>query len=383
MADTPRLKLYIVSSDADKPLLTDEAGSVFDIPIQAGAALTDKRICILNDLDDCSDSISGRNRRYSEATAMYWVYRHLDSEYVGIEHYRRRLDICDDMYSDLMDSGIDMITTSPMFMKHSSENGRNMSIEEHFRLTHYSTDWDLFMGILKKQAPNDYDLAVECFNRAPFHPCNINVYRSELYHEFSEWAFPICDDFYHRSPEKTDIFQHRDVGYIMERLSHLFVIKMRQAGKNIYEVPLKELKTTSIISDFSINLNNPEKVFDSCNEMFMKNQITNAHRLLDSAMKSGSSEDERIRLLARLFTAYLNERNEVSRTMFEYLPEGFRTDLVILSQIWNGFEQVVKVHTEYNTEETLDKLTRYITMTGFSKPALRTAMAIAEGRSII
>ncbi len=383
MPTDTRLKLYIVCCDADKPLAEEPVHSVYEYPIQAGTALTDKRICSINDMNDCSDNISSRNRRYSECTAMYWIYKHIDTSYVGIEHYRRRLDISDSKYSSLMDDNVDIITTVPMIMKHAADPSRSLNIEEHYRLTHYAADWDLFMDILKQHHPDDLDYACECFSEYPFHPCNINVFRSEIYKEFCEWAFPLCDEFYRRSPEKTDVFQHRDVGYIMERLSHLFVMQMKRTGKSVFEAPLIEYQPINTGADNNIDLNNPSHVFDQCNMYFCANQITNAHRLLDSAMSTDCAKDERIRLLARLFVAYLNERSELPQTMFEYLHPEFRTDLNILTQIWNGFEQAVMIYHETQSEEALNKLTQYMNLTGFSKSALRTAIAIGDGKDLI
>ena len=65
-----RLKLYVISCHTDKPLLEERPSSVYEIPIQAGAALTDMRTCAINDHDGFPESISDRNLRYSEVTAM-------------------------------------------------------------------------------------------------------------------------------------------------------------------------------------------------------------------------------------------------------------------------------------------------------------------------
>ena len=46
------LKLYIVSCHVDKPLTQTPPESKYDHMIQAGAALTDKRICPTNDMDE-------------------------------------------------------------------------------------------------------------------------------------------------------------------------------------------------------------------------------------------------------------------------------------------------------------------------------------------
>ncbi len=373
------LKLYVVSCHADKPLAEEPHKSVFECPIQAGAALTDVRNCEINDMIDCPDNISERNSRYSEATAMFWIYKHLDVPYIGIEHYRRRLDVSDEEYLCLIDKGIDIITTKPMKLIYSNSRDRVLSIKEHYQLTHYASDWDIFMDILKKYNTDDYNLALEVFDKPVIHPCNINVFKSDLYREFADWAFPICEEFYQRSPEKTDVFQHRDVGYIMERLSHLFVTKMEIYGKNVFYAPLLEIKSYET-DPYDMVLNDPDQVYNECNALFRENQITKAQRLLDKAMQTMCASDERLMLLNRVFTAYLNERSELGQTMLEYLPKEYRSDLDILTSIWSGFEQIVKIYIDSKDDKALEKLSQYLKLTGFSRNALRTAMAIAEGR---
>ena len=45
------LKLYVVKSHVDKPLEEEIKNSKYEVQIQAGAALTEKRICDVNDHD--------------------------------------------------------------------------------------------------------------------------------------------------------------------------------------------------------------------------------------------------------------------------------------------------------------------------------------------
>ena len=78
-----KLIRYVVFSHVDKPTKVEIPKSKYEVSIQAGAALTDKRICEFNDHDGFTDSISDRNGRYSECTAIFWIGKHVESEYVG------------------------------------------------------------------------------------------------------------------------------------------------------------------------------------------------------------------------------------------------------------------------------------------------------------
>ena len=39
--------------------------------------------------DDLGDNISEKNENYCELTGIYWIWKHIKDEYIGIVHYRR------------------------------------------------------------------------------------------------------------------------------------------------------------------------------------------------------------------------------------------------------------------------------------------------------
>lgn len=57
------------------------------VPVQAGAAGKDPIPGFLR--DDAGDNISAKNPNYCELTVLYWAWRNLDAEWLGLVHYRR------------------------------------------------------------------------------------------------------------------------------------------------------------------------------------------------------------------------------------------------------------------------------------------------------
>ena len=57
------------------------------VPVQAGASGRDPIPGFLR--DDGGENISAKNPGYCELTALYWAWRNLDAEWLGLAHYRR------------------------------------------------------------------------------------------------------------------------------------------------------------------------------------------------------------------------------------------------------------------------------------------------------
>ena len=61
------------------------------LPIQVGCAINS------NDLgyarDDSGDNISSKNKNYCELTGLYWAWKNLDADYIGLAHYRRHFTL--------------------------------------------------------------------------------------------------------------------------------------------------------------------------------------------------------------------------------------------------------------------------------------------------
>ena len=361
-----QLKLYVVSSHVDKPLEVDIPNSKFEIPIQAGAALTDKRICSINDHDGFKESISDRNRRLAEGTAIYWIYKHLDSDYVGVEHYRRRFVISDKELRDLMEEGVDLITTKPM---HTDAVMRDSYIRDHF-----GGDWVMMMETLKRRDPDHYALYEREGESKNFHFGNINIMKKEIFAEYCDWIFPILEECYGITPEKWDAYNKRDVAFLMERMTHFFVMRLKKEGRDVREYEVKNFSGHAWVPADECDLKNPGEVYDACNRLYKEQQITKCSILLWEARAYGADTDERLKRLMEALSGWIYERNTGQISMCEYLPLEMKKDLNSLCTSFEQLKQVIALYAKNPTEEMKAAFSDYLQTTGFSRALVNYIM---------
>lgn len=211
------LHLYVVHSIGDKALAENIPYSSFEIPIQVGKAMTDRRIFDVTDAD--GDNISYKNHAYSELTALYWIWKHDHAQYAGISHYRRRFQIMESQVPLLIASDIDVITTTPVINFN--------TVYEQYAMDHSREDWNIMLSAVNELYP-EYLLSFEKVqNGIWYYAYNMMIARKEILNEYCAWLFPIlqyCED---RIGKKEDSYQNRYAGFLSERLMTVFLIHNR------------------------------------------------------------------------------------------------------------------------------------------------------------
>ena len=352
------LKLYVVSSHVDKPLEVKIENSKYEVPIQAGAALTDKRVCEINDYDGFDESISERNRRYSECTAIYWIGKHIDSDYVGVEHYRRRFICSDEELESLMNQGVDIITTKPMKI----EDG----IKKNYVIGHYGGDWAMLFELIKQYDSDNYEFYDSISDETEFHYGNINIMKAELFREYCDWAFPIIDEYYRRTPEKLDVYNRRDAGFLMERLSHFFVRRMMRDGKKVEEREVKNYSKHDWVPSDECDVSDFGAVYEACNRLYDARQITKCCVLMEEAYVCGAENDARLKRIWDVVYAGALERVQSQVTMYEYLPMEMKDTLEHLCESFEQLRQMVTLYAQNPTDEMKQLFANYLATTGYS-----------------
>lgn len=155
------------------------------MPIHVGKAISQYNMDIQG--DNTGDNISEKNPHYCELTAQYWGWKNLNSEYIGLCHYRRYFEHkFAEKDIDYIFRNIDIILPTPIYYTMTMENKlvRALTLE----------DEAIFLRVIKKLYP-EYEQSVinYLFNNKDI-PFNMFVCRKELFDQFAEWQFSILQE---------------------------------------------------------------------------------------------------------------------------------------------------------------------------------------------
>lgn len=193
--------------------------------------------------DNTGEHISGKNSSFCELTALYWAWKNLDADYIGLAHYRRHFTVrkpgpfCRDKFPFILTS----TEVEPLLQKHSIllPKQRNYFIEtnySHFVHAHPAESIDTTREILSELFPSylaSFDLVMQ---RKKAHRFNMLIMKRELLHDYCHWLFSLLFELEHRLDISSyTAYNQRIFGFISERLLDVYL----EANKLSYaELPV-------------------------------------------------------------------------------------------------------------------------------------------------
>lgn len=198
------------------------------VPVQAGAALTDKKIAAVS--DNTGDNISGKNQQYCELTVLYWIWKNIQEPWVGLCHYRRHFALSKEEAALIPGAGVDAIFPVPSICQ--------PSVGQNYRKRHDRNDWEHLLELLKHSYPGFYDLALDLWETQKYgtlyYTCNMFIMKKEVLNEYCSWLFPILSEAERFGGEKPDVYQNRYLGFMAERLMTLYFMYYRDTYQIAY-----------------------------------------------------------------------------------------------------------------------------------------------------
>lgn len=218
--------IYVAVSEHDKPLQQQYTMASYEKEILVGAALSQNLAPKNIVADNTGDNISGRNRQFSELTALYWLWKNAEEQIIGLVHYRRHFMLPDDWLRRMQDNQVDVILPVPLYVA--------PNLAENYKSRHDPADWEYMMDCLKERDVQEYEEAAEFFRDGLYSPCNMFIMRKDILDELCEWLFPVLFKVAESGEEKEDRYRNRYPGFLSERLMTFFFEKNRDKYHVVY-----------------------------------------------------------------------------------------------------------------------------------------------------
>lgn len=216
------------------------------LPLEVGAACREQHTDYKK--DDTGKNISAKNPGFSELTGLYWAWKNLDNEYIGLAHYRRHFAI--GKASGSAEQRLEKVLTlkqASAILEDSDiilPNLRKYYIEnlyDHYAHTMYIEPLDITGEIIHEKYPKYHKEYENLHKRKSAHMFNMVIMKKEILNDYCEWLFDILFELEKRVQKKGlkyDDFHARFYGRVSELLLDVYI--------KTNDLNYKEVKAVSI-----------------------------------------------------------------------------------------------------------------------------------------
>ena len=168
--------------------------------------------------DNEGENISSKNPYFCELTGLYWAWKNLNADYIGLTHYRRHFSISKKLPKDIEGRVKNVITGKevdeildstdiilPKKRKYYIEN-----LYSHYNHTMYIEPLDETRKIIEEKFPSYLSEFNKLHKRTSAHMFNMFIMKKEIFDAYCTWLFDILFDLENRvDVAKYDSFHSR------------------------------------------------------------------------------------------------------------------------------------------------------------------------------
>lgn len=216
------------------------------LPVHVGATGKDR---IENyQRDDEGENISELNPYFCELTGLYWAWKNLESDYIGLSHYRRHFSNnphCKDPWDGVLkkEDIADDLGNIKIFVP----SRRRYWIEtlySHYAHTHHIYQLDETRKIIAEQCPDYLGSFDKATKRRWGYMFNMMIMERRLFNDYCSWLFDILFELRKRLGEEgLTPFHSRYYGRISEIIFNVWLEEQRKTGR----IQRSEVKEISIV----------------------------------------------------------------------------------------------------------------------------------------
>ena len=184
--------------------------------------------------DNTGDNISSLNPFYCELTGLYWAWKNLDYDYLGLVHYRRYFTNKSQTYNEninmddviLSRSNIETLLEKSDIIVPKKRKYYIETLYSHYDHTLNGEHLDLARKIIEKKSPEYLSSFDKVMKQRSGYMFNMFIMKKELLDDYLPWLFLILDTMY----EQMDLtnytpFESRLFGRVSELLFNVWLDK--------------------------------------------------------------------------------------------------------------------------------------------------------------
>jgi hypothetical protein len=265
------------------------------LPVQAGRVNSPEKLNIQG--DDDGENISEKNPNFCELTVLYWAWKNLKCDIIGLCHYRRYFNFRESIlsyknyYNYSFAETDKCLPDNDRILKQLSEydillarpNHYPYSLEIEYKANHISEDLEIVTKTLCRICPDYYETWLNILkhnNKLPHY--NMFICRYELFNRYCEWLFTVLFELEKEIRLSPYIYQQRVFGFIAERLMLLYCIRNKLKTYYLPVIFLTEEKLPGnkmylfkiLLKDLSFYLGNPKTLINKVRSVFRKDKMT-------------------------------------------------------------------------------------------------------------
>ena len=197
--------------------------------------------------DDTGDNISAKNKNYCELTCLYWAWKNLEADYVGLSHYRRHfaMNRNRDKWTRIADGGYiaGILENYSIILPKKRDYYIETTYQQYIH-AHNRQDLDKTEEIILQHYPQYHTAYKKVMADTKGHRFNMMIMRKDLFDSYCQWLF----DILFRLEECLDISEYSDYdkrvfGFVSERLLDVWVMTMEaQQGLEYAELPVVNME---------------------------------------------------------------------------------------------------------------------------------------------
>ena len=236
--NSENLKIYVVTH---KKLSFEKLPEGY-AAIHAGRAISEE---LGYQGDNSGQSISELNPYLNEMTAIYWIWKNISTDYVGIAHYRRFFTL-----DDSKDFSEEKILTAEQAKSLLQKYDIIVAKEEYHIYNLYSflirdngvklsmLALQLTKNMIERYQPDYLDVFDYAAKNGVIYKCNMMITRKYVFDSYCQWLFSFLleaeKEFKKLVPmDKLSTLQKRIFGFISERMLTVWLIKNRLRVKEL------------------------------------------------------------------------------------------------------------------------------------------------------